>query len=104
MKMKINRVRKRNWCDKKIYNNKIALAIEEAFTQLDINMNDENFQDTPRRLTQFWEDFTYANTKEGKEELKYLFTRKFKSNYKGMVVSKDIVCYSLCPHHFSPIK
>jgi len=98
------KVRKRNWLDKQNYNYGIAERLNEAFALLGIDIKDENFKGTDRRLTQFWEDFTYAESEEGKEELKYLFTRKFKSKYSGMVISKKIICYSLCPHHFSPIK
>lgn len=99
-----NKVRKRNWKDKKDYNEDVAKKLKEIFCILGIDVSDENFAGTDRRVTQFWEDFTYAESPEGKEELKYLFTRKFQSKYSGMVISKKIVCYSLCPHHMSPIK
>lgn len=98
------RVRKRNWKDKQYFNKEIAKKLREVFKLLGIDIKNDNFKDTDRRLTQLLEDFTYANSKEGKEELKYLFTRKFKSEYSGMVISKDIICYSLCPHHFSNVK
>ncbi len=103
MNKKRNRVRKRNWHDKKEYNPNMANNLKDVLKLSGIDTNNENFLDTPRRNTQVLEDFTYANTKEGKEELNYLFTRKFKSKYKGMVVSKKIVCFSMCPHHILPI-
>lgn len=95
---------KRKWNEKHLYNNKIAEGVKEILTLLNINLEDENFKDTPRRFTQVLEDFTYSLSEEGKKELEYLFTRKFKSDYNGMVISKDIVVYSLCPHHILPIR
>ena len=95
---------KRKWNEKHVHNIKIAKKVKEILTLLNINSEDENFKDTPRRFTQVLEDFNYVNSEEGKKELKYLFTRKFKSKYNGMVVSKDIIVYSLCPHHMLPIK
>lgn len=95
---------KRKWTEKHLYNKLIADKVRDILVHLGIDIEDENFKDTPRRFTQVLEDFTYALTKEGKEELDYLFTRKFKSKYNGMVISKNIVAYGLCPHHFLPIK
>lgn len=88
---------------KKVYNKEIAKKIKEILQLLPLDDKDENFHETDRRLTQVLEDFTYADTEEGKEYLKYLFTRKFKSKYKGMVVCKNIKTFGLCPHHILPI-
>ena len=44
---------KRKWNEKGIYNNKVAEKIKEILTLLDIDIEDENFKDTPRRFDKF---------------------------------------------------
>lgn len=74
-----------------------------AMRNLGIDLNDPNFKDTPHRVARLWEEFAAPN-KERSERIKYILSRKFPSEYKGMVVCHNIKAYSICPHHFVPIE
>ena len=79
--------------------NKIAEAIEE----FGLDLNNENFKETPERISRVWSKLTEGLTKQSKDRLNYIFSRKFKSDYDEIVVFDNIKCLSMCPHHFLPI-
>jgi len=83
-------------------NNQIARAVLEILKALKINTNDENFRNTPARVSRY-----FCEMCEGlfcEDEMKEILKTKFPSDYTGMVITKNIVTYSLCPHHLIPVK
>jgi GTP cyclohydrolase I len=56
----------------------------------------ENFEDTPRRFTQTLEDLIFR--------LKPVMTTFPLRDTSSMILIKDYVAWSLCPHHLLPVK
>lgn len=68
---------------------------------LGVNPTDENFRNTPLRLTNTIL-FYNKGLDEKKEVIKELKV-SFPSKYKDIIVLKGLEGTSLCPHHFLPI-
>jgi len=69
--------------------------------QFGLDLTDENFKDTPKRVARaYYEIFEGINS----EEIENILSTSFPSQYNGMVVIKDIQCFSMCPHHFLPVE
>lgn len=83
--------------------------IEKAFAEIisglyiayGLDKNDENLKDTPSRVAR-----AYLEMLQGinPESAKSILVQNFPSDYDGMVVLDNIQCYSMCPHHFLPVK
>lgn len=76
---------------------------QEFCSQLGLNLEEENFIDTPKRFAEAYETMCRFYTKEAQEELKKLLNVVFKTNYKGMIIQQPIRIYSLCSHHLLPV-
>lgn len=70
---------------------------------LGLNMNDPNFLDTPERVAKSYAEL-FAGLNHAREDLEEIFKKCFPTSYKGIVLEKDIIVFSMCPHHFLPIK
>ena len=88
---------------------KAIIAAQELFENLDLNLQDVNYQGTPSRFVEVLVDFTSALHTENNVELDEHFNVLFpahadtKVDYKGMLVQSPIRIYSLCSHHLLPI-
>lgn len=81
---------------------RIKKAVTEILDVFGLDKKDENFRNTPTRVSRMYmEMFEGLNSKE---EVKEILRTKFPSTYEGMVISKDINVYSMCPHHLLPVK
>lgn len=81
---------------------KIKRAVMDILDALNIDKNDENFRNTPARVSRMYLEMCEGLNAE--EEIKEILKTKFPSEYEGMVISKNIQVYSLCPHHLLPVK
>ena len=78
-----------------------SLGVDESVAKLmdaleiPIWRENENFRETPRRVGSFYKELLGRK----KPEIKV-----FPSNSNEMVVIKDLVDYSLCPHHLLPVR
>jgi len=80
----------------------IKLILEGLKDEFGLDITDENFRETPQRVGRaYYELFKGINNNN---ELKNLLIKTFPSNYNGMVISKNINCFSMCPHHFLPVE
>jgi len=78
--------------------NKLA----EVLTELGIDLTDENFVDTPKRVIKHWKE--YMVSKETIErDIREFAKSKFPSTNREMVIVSDIRTASLCPHHLVPV-
>jgi GTP cyclohydrolase I len=70
-------------------------------TALGLDVNSENFKDTPDRIVrEYNEIFAGLNCKQ---EIEKILKTSFPTTYDGMVIEHPIVCHSMCPHHFLPV-
>jgi len=83
-------------------------VIEEHFKEimskgLGLDLNDENFRDTPKRFAKSYGEI-FAGLDHTKEDIEALFKACFPTDYKGIIMEKGITVFSMCPHHFLPIR
>jgi len=70
---------------------------------LKLNINDENLIDTPKRFAKSYAEI-FSGLSHTKEDIERLFKACFPSDYKGIILEEDISVFSMCPHHFLPIR
>lgn len=76
----------------------ILSGLHEAFG---LDLDDENLRDTPSRVARSYLEMLQGIDVERSENI---LRQAFPSNYDGMVTLTNIECYSMCPHHFLPVK
>ena len=70
---------------------------------LGLDISDPNFMDTPLRVANSYQEI-FSGLSNTKEDVEQLFTKCFPTDYKGIVFEKNIVVFSMCPHHFLPVR
>lgn len=83
--------------------NRIKRAIIEILEALKIDKKDENFRNTPTRVARTYEEI-FGGLKNLDKKLKEIFDTSFPSDYDGIVAIQDIDVFSMCPHHFLPVR
>ena len=83
---------------------KIEKHFKRLMASLRLDLNDPNYVDTPKRVAKAYKEICYGLTEEAAEELEQITKVTFPATYSEMVVTKDILVWSLCPHHFLPVK
>jgi GTP cyclohydrolase IA len=80
-----------------------GLILEALRDEFGLDLSDENFKDTPKRVARaYYEIFEGINSIE---KLKRdVLSTSFPSDYKGMVIVDNINCFSMCPHHLLPVE
>ncbi len=82
---------------------------EELLISMGLDLTDNNYKETPKRLVEVLSEFTYALKPIANDEINKLFSVSFpchndtKTKYSGMLVQSPIRVYSLCSHHLLPI-
>ncbi|PJE81152.1 GTP cyclohydrolase I FolE [Candidatus Pacearchaeota archaeon CG10_big_fil_rev_8_21_14_0_10_32_42] len=90
-------------------NNKIDKEIiEKSFRDimekgLGLDMNDENFKDSPKRFAKSYSEI-FSGLMDSEREVHEILDKSFPTKYNGMVLEKGITVFSMCPHHFLPIR
>ncbi len=81
---------------------KVSRIVGELLKALEIDITDENFLETPRRLTSYLlENFLYEDEIELK--LEEYASSVFPNHYDGLVLLKDTDIVGMCPHHLLPV-
>ncbi len=70
-------------------------TIEQLMGQLKLDLSNENFRETPKRVASFYQELL----KREKPKIKL-----FPSKSDELVILKDFIAYSLCPHHLLPVR
>lgn len=76
----------------------IILGLYEAYG---FDYKDVNLKDTPSRVARSFLDMLQGIDPQRAESI---LKQNFPSDYNGMVVLTNIPCYSMCPHHFLPVR
>lgn len=74
---------------------RIEKYIEGILDELKIDRKNPNFVETPQRVARFYRTLCEQHRP---------ILKTFPSTSTEMVVLKDFVAYSLCPHHLLPVK
>ncbi len=70
---------------------------------LHLDLNDPNFIETPKRVAKAYEEI-FAGLGHTEKDIENIFKTCFPTDYKGMVFEKNITVFSMCPHHFLPVR
>lgn len=63
-----------------------------------------NFHDTPKRFARAYSEI-FSGCKNTEDQVDAILATSFPSQgAENMVVAKDIVCFSMCPHHLLPVE
>jgi GTP cyclohydrolase IA len=89
-----------NGIDKEVIREHFKVILEKG---LKIDSNDVNFKDTPDRVARSYAEI-FKGLRHTKEDVEVLFSKCFPTKYKGIVMEKEITVFSMCPHHFLPVR
>jgi GTP cyclohydrolase I len=82
----------------------VAYGIQIVLQALGVDIQDENFAETPERVAKMYaEMFQFQDKEKRDRELDKIFSKTFPTKYKGLVAEKNIITKSCCPHHLQPI-
>ena len=70
---------------------------------LKIDLNNPNFKETPERIARAYKEI-FVGIEHIQRDIKKMFTKSFPTNYKGIILEKNITVFSMCPHHLLPVK
>ncbi|MCG2766981.1 MAG: GTP cyclohydrolase I FolE [Anaerolineae bacterium] len=76
----------------------IAAAVLEMLKAIGEDPEREGLRDTPRRISEMYEEIFSGLDKNPVEELEVTF----EENHEEMVILRDIPFYSMCEHHLLP--
>ena len=81
-----------------------ANHILEGLKQLGFSPDVTNFKQTPKRFARAYREI-FSGCEETQEQIDEILATTFPANGDDtMVVAKDIVCFSMCPHHLLPVE
>ena len=70
--------------------------------ELGLDLNDENFDDTPARISRMYREIL-SGLKDTDKQVEKILNSAFPCNNDQLVLVRDIEAFSLCPHHFLPV-
>jgi GTP cyclohydrolase I len=70
---------------------------------LGLDLTDPNFVDTPARVARSYSEI-FQGLETADEHIHEIFRQSFPTKYDGIVQEKGITVFSMCPHHFLPIR
>jgi len=70
---------------------------------LGLDINDPNFLETPERVARSYKEI-FSGLGHTKEDVEKIFSKCFPTDYRGIVLEKNLIVFSMCPHHFLPVK
>jgi GTP cyclohydrolase IA len=80
----------------------VESGIRNLLEGLGVDLNDENFRDTPARVARAFQEMC-SGLYVTEQEIADVYGRRFSSPYKGMVVVGPVKAIGMCPHHLLPI-
>jgi GTP cyclohydrolase IA len=64
---------------------------------------DQNFRDTPARVARAYAEI-FSGLDDTEKQIGEIVSVTFPSSYSEIIVAKDIVTYSMCPHHLLSVR
>lgn len=86
---------------KELLTNGFRMMLDGLKEAYDVDLEDPNFHETPGRVAK-----AYLEMNQGADRSKIddIFSKAFPSTYTGMIIETEIKTFSLCPHHFLPVR
>ena len=83
-------------------------AIAENFKKiisegLGLDIKDPNLKETPERVARAYKEI-FSSLETNDKEVTKILSNCFETKYEGIVLEKDITVFSMCPHHFLPVR
>jgi len=78
-----------------------VLAMENVLHSLGLDLEDENFRDTPERFVRYLQE--YLNGDQNPEHLLRTGFASPAHDYKGLIAQTNIPFRTICPHHLLPV-
>ena len=79
----------------------VAKKVAELLTVLGVDLDDENYEETPERFGSYLQDaFGYKIENDLRKWKKSVFP----TSYEGMITQTGIWANSMCPHHLLPVE
>lgn len=76
---------------------------DKVLKGLKLNLKDENYKDTPKRMAETYIDLCSGLYSFSQENIEQEFEKVFPTKYKWIIIQKPIKAYSLCSHHLLPV-
>lgn len=76
--------------------------LQALSAELGLDLNDENFDDTPARISRMYREIL-SGLKDTDKQVEKILNSAFPCNNDQLVLVKDIEAFSMCPHHFLPV-
>jgi len=83
----------------------IEIGVEQILQglgELGLDTTDENFHDTPSRVSKMYKEIL-AGVNKTQERVDAILASAFPCDNDQLVLVKDIEVFSLCPHHLLPV-
>lgn len=78
----------------------ILIGLRDEFG---LDLKDENFRDTPKRVARAYSEI-FEGVKNTDKKVKRILNSGFPCEYDQMIIAANVEVYSMCPHHFLPVK
>lgn len=83
--------------------NLIRQWFDQVLRWLKININDDNYKDTAKRMAETYIDLCSWLYSFSEHNIIDEFEKVFPTKYQWVIIQKPIKAYSLCSHHLLPI-
>lgn len=81
----------------------LRAAAEKFVRGLGLDLNDENFADTPRRILAVYRELLHGMYSDAPTEVARMLDSTFSSDYDGIVSFANMDAIGVCPHHLLPV-
>lgn len=81
-----------------------AKHILQGLMDMGFELDYDNFHDTPKRFARAYREI-FSGCSHTQDQVDAILSTSFPAQgAENMVVAKDIVCFSMCPHHLLPVE
>lgn len=81
-----------------------ANLIIDGLKKMGLKIDAENFKDTPKRVARAYYEI-FEGVKDTQKQVEHILSTSFPSEgHNDMIIAKNIVAFSMCPHHLLPVE